>query len=119
MINARRDIAVLARLEEVDLGKFSLTLPQPTGSDQLAEIQFHAFGQVANRDLSKVTETIEELGPEFRHRLLMAIRQFNLSDLEESDLTMLKEKITEVVNEMLPEASLHSVGLYSFAYHNF
>ncbi len=119
MIEARRKIAILARLEEVDLGEFRLTLPQPVQSTDMAEIQFHAFGQVANRDLDKVTEAIESQGPELRHRLLMAARHLRLEDLEEAHFDSLRTQIAEVINGTLPGEPLQSVGISHFSYHNF
>jgi len=119
MVNARRKVAILARLEEVDLGKFRLTLPRPAQSDSMAEIQFHAFGQVANRDLEKVNMALETHGTELRHRLLLAARQLDMKDIEDPRLDLLRTQIATVVNETLPGKPLQSVGFYRFAYHNF
>lgn len=119
MIESRRKVAILARLEEVDLGKFRLTLPRPPQSDEMAEIQFHVFGQVANRDLDAVTESLETYGPELRHRLLLAARELQLEDIEDPQLDLLRTQIATVINETLPGEPLQSVGFYRFAYHNF
>jgi hypothetical protein len=119
MIDARRKIAILARLEEVDLGEFRLTLPRPVQSADMAEIQFHAFGQVANRDLVKVTEALETHGTELRHRLLLAARQLELENIEDPQLDLLRSQIAAVINETLPGKPLQSVGFYRFAYHNY
>lgn len=119
MIASRREVAILARLEEVDLGKFRLTLPRPVQESDMAEIQFHAFGQVANRDLKQVTKALETHGPELRHRLLLAARQLDLHDIENARLDMLRNEIAEVINETLPGEPLQSVGFYKFAYHDF
>ena len=119
MIDARRKVAILARLEEVDLGKFRLTLSRPVQSDDMAEIQFHAFGQVANRDLKQVNEALETYGPELRHRLLLATRKLKLKDIEDAELDLLRTQIADVVNETLPGEPLQSVGFYQFSYYNF
>ena len=119
MIDARRQVAVLARLEEVDLGKFRLTLSQPVQTTEMAEIEFHAFGQVANRDYDKVIEALEIHGPELRHRLLLAARQLNLQDIEDPEIDLLREKIAVVVNETIPGEPLQNVGFYRFGYYNF
>jgi len=119
MIDARRKVAILARLEEVDLGKFRLTLSHPPQSVEMAEIQFHAFGQVANRDLDQVTDALETYGPELRHRLLLAARQLQLKDLEDAQLKLLRTQIATVFNETLPGEPLQSVGFYQFRYYNF
>jgi len=119
MIDARRKVAILARLEEVDLGKYRLTLPRPAQSTEMAEIQFHAFGQVANRDLDEVTEALETYGPELRHRLLLAARQLEIKDIEDPALGLLGSQIAAVINEVLPGKPLQSVGFYRFGYYNF
>jgi len=75
MIKSRRAGALGALTVEVDLGKFRISLPQPAETTAVAEIQFHAFGQVAHRNLNLVEESLEKNGPEIRHRLLLATRQ--------------------------------------------
>ena len=119
MIDARRQVAILARLEEVDLGKYRLTLSQPVQTTEMAEVEFHAFGQVANRDHDKVIDALETHGPELRHRLLLAARQLNLQDIEDPSLELLREKIAVVVNETIPGEPVQNVGFYRFGYYNF
>ena len=119
MIEARRKVAILARLEEVDLGKFRLTLSRPIQSDEMAEIHFHAFGQVANRDVDEVTEALENYGPELRHRLLLAVRKLKLKELEDANLELLRQEIATIINETLPGEPLQSVGINQFSYYNF
>ncbi len=119
LVDARRAIAIQTRLEEVDLGKFRLTLPQPVESSEMAEIEFHAFGQVANRDLDRVTEALEAHGPELRHRLLLAARELRLHDIEDPQLDLLRSQIVSVINETLAGDPLQSVGFYQFGYYNF
>ncbi|NOY30271.1 MAG: flagellar basal body-associated FliL family protein [Planctomycetes bacterium] len=118
LIEERRAIAMRDRLEEVDLGEFQVSLPQPSGTVEAAEIFFHVFGQVANRDMETVQESLENLGPEFRHRLLLAVRQLALEDIQDPPLTTLRKKITDMVNETLPGEPLQSVGFYRFGYSN-
>jgi hypothetical protein len=58
LVDARRAVAVRARLVEVDLGEFRITLPGPYTERKRAEIHFRAFGQVANRDLKLIKQTL-------------------------------------------------------------
>lgn len=118
MIEAKRAIAIRARLEEIDLGEYRISLPQPTETTEAAEIFFHAFGQVANRDLDKVEELLETLGPELRHRMLLATRQLTVEDIQDPPLTALKTQIAKVVNETLPGEPMQSVGFYRFGFSN-
>jgi hypothetical protein len=119
MIEARHKVAILARLEEVDLGNYRLTLSRPLDTTEMAEIEFHAFGQVANRDLQQVTEALATHGPELRHRLLLASRELKLKDLEEAHLDLLRKKITTIINQTVPGEPIQSVGFYKFGYYNF
>jgi len=118
LIKERRAIAMRDRLEEVDLGKFRVTLPQPSDTVETAEIFFHVFGQVANRDMDEVQESLEKLGPEFRHRLLLAVRQLNIKDIQDPPLTALRNQIADMVNETMPDEPMQSVGFYQFGYSN-
>jgi len=118
LIEERRAIAMRDRLEEVDLGEFQVSLPQPSETVEAAEIFFHVFGQVANRDMETVQESLENLGPEFRHRLLLAVRQLALEDIQDPPLTTLRKQITDMVNETLPGEPFQSVGFYRFGYSN-
>ena len=116
MIEDRRKIAMLARLEEIDLGQFRVALPHASEVAQTAELNFHVFGQVANRDLDKVKESLENNGPEIRDRLLIAARLLTTEQLEDPQLTALRERIAKVVNDSLEGDPVQSVGFYRFGY---
>ena len=116
MIEDRRRIAKLARLEEIDLGKFRVALPHAHEFSQTAELHFHVFGQVANRDLNSVEEVLKNKGPEIRDRLLIAARLQTQEQLEDPQLTALRESITQVVNEYAEGDPVQSVGFYRFGY---
>jgi len=119
LIQSRQKMAILARLEEIDLGEFRVTLPKPAKGAKVAELRFHVFGRVANSDLEQVEEVLENQGPEFRHELLMAVRHLNVSDLEDPQLQALRSHIENVMNDVLPGEPLQSVGFYRFSYANF
>ncbi len=119
LIQSRQKMAILARLEEIDLGEFRVTLPKPAEGADIAELCFHAFGLVANSDLEQVQEALDNQGVQFRHELLLAVRQLDVSDLEDPQLEALRSHIEDVMNAALPGEPLQSVGFYSFAYANF
>ena len=116
MIESRRAGALSV---EVDLGKFRISLPQPAETTAVAEIQFHAFGQVAHRNLNFVEESLEKNGPEIRHRLLLATRQLKPHEIEDPGLVSLRLHIASVLNELLPDEPLQTVGFYHFRFSNF
>jgi len=119
LVHSRQKMAVLARLEEIDLGEFRVTLPKPAAGASIAELRFHVFGRVANSDLDRVQKALENQGPQFRHELLLAVRQLQVSDLEDPQLQTLRSHIENVMNDALSGEPLQSVGFYSFAYANF
>ena len=119
MIESRRDVAIRTQLKEVDLGKFRVTLPQAVERTDSAELHFHVFGQVTNRDLENVEEALKKKGPEIRHRMLIVARLMTIEDLEDPKLTALRGSIAKVVNESLEGEPVQSVGFYRFGYMNF
>ncbi len=119
MIESHRAIAIQARLEQVDLGTYQLTLPQPPQTTAVAKIHFHIFGRVANRHLKKVNDALEENGPQLRHELILSARQLQLHEIQDPELTALRTRILDVFNATLPNAPLQSVGFFSFRYLDF
>ncbi|MCG8450938.1 MAG: hypothetical protein MI725_15330 [Pirellulales bacterium] len=119
VIEAHRENASGACLDEVDLGEFHVTLPQPAETTAVAEIQFHAFGQVANHALEDVKESLEKNGIELQHRLLIATRQLKPEEINDPKLTSLRTHLVSVFNETLPGEPLKSVGFYHFRYTDF
>lgn len=119
MLESRRAIVVRTQLEEVDLGKFRVTLPHAVERTDSAELHFHVFGQVTNRDLDNVEKALKKKGPEIRHRMLIAARLMTIEDLEDPKLTALRGSIAKVVNESLKGEPIQSVGFYRFGYMQF
>ncbi len=118
LVEARQAVAVRARLEEVDLGEFRITLPGPYAERKRAEIHFRAFGQVANRDLKLVQESLKKNGPDLQNRLLLVVRQMKMREIQEPSLNTLRGSIASAINDTLPGDPLQSVGFYSFGFVN-
>jgi hypothetical protein len=116
LIAARRDAANGYKLAEVDLGEFHVTLPKLPGAEGGGVVEFHLFGQVANRDKSTVIEQIELRQPELRYRVLLSVRNLDQQRIDEPRLSKLRESMAKVVNEMLGEELIQSVGFFRFAY---
>lgn len=118
LIEARRAVAVRARLVEVDLGEFRITLPGPYTERKRAEIHFKAFGQVANRDVKLVRATLEKNGPDLQNRMLLVVRKMKMREIQEPRLTTLRNNLASAVNDTLPGDPLQSVGFYCFGFVN-
>lgn len=116
LIKARREVAIRARLVEVDLGDFRITLPGPYTERKRAEIHFRAFGQVANRDVRLVRATLKKNGPDLQNRMLMVVRKMTLKEIQEPSLNTLRNTLASAINDTLPGDPLRSVGFYSFGF---
>ena len=116
LIESRRLVAIKARLEEIDLGKYRISLPHAEAVNQSIEVNFHVFGQVANRDFETVTELLESRRPEIRDQLLVVTRNLSEEELEDPGLTFLRQQIAKVVNDTLEGEPVQSVGFYKFRY---
>ena len=116
LIQQRREVVKLMRLEEVNLGTFRITLPPAAGASTHGVVEFEAFGQVANQHREDVEISLEQRGPELRHEMLMAIRQMSLEQLEEPSLQSLRQEVGKVVNEPLEGELVQRVGFYHFSF---
>ena len=116
MIESRRLTAIRARLQEVDLGQYQVTMPVGTWHDATTELDFHIFGKVATRETNTVQEVLETVRPEIRDQLLKVTRELSAEELEDPKLTSLRERIAAVINGFLEEELVQSVGFYHFRY---
>lgn len=119
LIDARQATATKARLEEVDLGRFRVTMPRPSSELERDEVIFHVFGRVANRDLPIVQQLLAKNRPELNHGLLLSIRQMGMDEIADPALEELRETIKKSFNEMVEGDPIQSVGFYEFGYSNY
>jgi hypothetical protein len=114
--HARHEETTLAKLAEVDLGAFHVTLPQATSEAGGCVVDFHAFGRVAHRDHAKVAQELAARRPELRSRMLLAMRGLTAQELEEPTLASLRDAIAGAINGALDKETVKNVGFYSFSY---
>jgi hypothetical protein len=115
MIASRQNLVQLSRLEEVDLGAFLVTLPYRPSSTSSIVVDFHAFGRVTHSNYKKVSKVIQQRGPELRHRMLIAVRELELQELQEPALDTLRTNLELVVNETLADHPMQAIGFYRFS----
>lgn len=116
LIESRRLTAIRAKLQEVELGDFRITLPQGDTFDETTELHFRVFGRVATRDAKTVGELLENYEPQIRDQMLVATRGLSREDIEEPKLSALRKTIAEVINGYLEDEPVQSVGFYTFRY---
>lgn len=121
LLETQRSAARLDELQEVDLGKYRISLAQDAENPQIkiAEVFFHAFGRIPYRDLQPARRSLEEHRADFEHQILLAIRELQVEQLEDPELSELRQTILNAVNHTIPGAPIESIGFYSFGFSNF
>jgi hypothetical protein len=114
LMEMRRDERDAVALEEIDLGAFSVTLPNVIDEPAGLAVEFHPFGYVPHNVRAAVAAALVEHGPELRSRMLISVRSLSHRDFEEPRLTALRQRIAEVVNSVLKEHRVENVGFYEF-----
>lgn len=116
LLEAKQQETNLVQLDEIDLGKFRITLPGALPATNGGIVEFHAFGQVAKRDRKKVAATLQLNEPEFRYRLIVAVRSMTEKELSQPALKRLRSELTALANAPLEHGEIKSVGFYQFAF---
>lgn len=116
LTQAKREQAERMRLEDVDLGKYRITLPKLPHAPVGGVVDFHAFGQVPNRNRKAVEKEIKQGDAVLRNRMLIAVRTLTHADVEDPELTNLREKIAKVVNSSLNTDAVKGVGFYDLRF---
>jgi hypothetical protein len=103
-------------MDEIDIGKFRITLPREPGAPGGGVVEFHAFGQVARRDYDEVAAALKLNEPELRYKVLLLVRDITRKDLDEPKLQNLRDNIAKIANSGLEERLVKNVGFYSFTF---
>jgi hypothetical protein len=112
LVHAARTHAVQTRLAEVDLGSFHTTLPRDAETGALTDLKLHIFGNVARYRVPEVKNQLRAEEYRLRAETLSALRSSTRDELAEPNFAELRERIERVVNEILKEAPIKSVGFY-------
>ncbi|MEM6331148.1 MAG: flagellar basal body-associated FliL family protein [Planctomycetota bacterium] len=110
LVDRVRNDALRHRLEEIDLGRYSITMPQDMETSETVEVEMHLFGSIARYKQKAVDELLDADQPMLRHRAVMAVRTSGPEDFTDPDLTDLRGRLLEAVNGMLEEPAVQSVG---------
>ncbi|PQO32327.1 hypothetical protein DTL21_19075 [Bremerella cremea] len=100
---------------EVDLGKFDCTIPNPKTNSTIL-VDFHAFIKLPRYKSYELEPILKSHENRFRHDIVMRIRKFNRTALNEPDLTQLREALKASIDELLPENKIEMIGFYSFQF---
>ena len=114
LVDRIRSKAIRTRLEEVDLGTFRITLPQHEKTAELTEINVHMFAHTARYKTKALKRELEEKSHLVHDKAITTLRSLSHADLADPDLTKVRTKMLDGVNEILEEPVLSDVGLYDF-----
>jgi hypothetical protein len=115
LITRARSTALTTRLAEVDLGSFHTTLPRDPSSVSLTELKLHIFGTVPRYRVPEVQQQLKSESYRLRHETLAAVRTATPEELAEPSLATLRKRIEAVVNGIIAESPVKSIGFYEFA----
>jgi hypothetical protein len=112
LIDEVRSAALRTRLVEVDLGSYKTTMPRKRSENEATAIELHIFGTVARYRVPEIESHLASDGFRLRHETLAAVRQTTAAELAEPNLTALRTRLENVINEQLGEAPVKSIGFY-------
>lgn len=100
---------------EVELGRFNITLHQPTANTTF-RINFLLVGTVKSKDRSEFDTLYSNNRHRLRDRVLFEIRNSEVPDLTEPGLGLIKRRILEKSNALLGKPLLTSVLFSEFTF---
>ena len=101
---------------EVELGRFNITLHQHTASTTM-HISFVLVGTVKEEEREEFDRLLANNQHRFRDKILLEIRNSELSDLTEPGLGLIKRRILEKSNVLFGKPLLISVLFSEFSFH--
>lgn len=112
LVERARSSALKTRLAEVDFGMYRTSLPRDQKTQTITELKLHIFGTVPRYRVPEIEKRIKADEYRLRHNTLGAVRTTTRDELAEPSLTQLRERIEVVVNEILEDAPVKSIGFY-------
>jgi hypothetical protein len=111
LVEQVRTDALRNRLHEVDLGTYRTTMPRDPKTNLLMQMELHLFGTVPQYRIRSIEERLDADGYRLRYETLAAIRETSGDELAEPDLTHLRSRLTQVVNNVLTDAPVKTIGI--------
>jgi hypothetical protein len=113
LVQHARSVALNTRLAEVDLGTYHTTLPRDAQTGLFTELAIHIFGTVPRYRVPDIEKQLKTEEYRLRHETLATLRRTTSEDLAEPNLSQLRVRLEKVVNNLLDEKPVQSIGFYS------
>jgi hypothetical protein len=107
-----RSAAHNTRLAEVDLGHFLTTLPRDRKNNSFTDLEVHLFATVPHSRVSSVKRQLAMEEYRLRHDLLAAVRGATSEELTEPSLAQLRQRVEKVIDAILADQPVKSIGFY-------
>ncbi len=101
---------------EVELGAYNVTIHQPTANSTV-RVNFKLAGTVRPKDRSELEGLLANNEFRLREKVLIQIRDSNISELNEPGLGLIKRRILETSNNVLGKPLLTSIVFGDFVFH--
>jgi hypothetical protein len=111
LVDQVRTDALRNSFHEVDLGTYRTTMPRDPKTTLLMDMELHLFATVPQYKIRAIEERLETGSYQLRSETLSAIRETSGDELAEPDLTHLRGRLTQVVNKILVDAPLKTIGI--------
>jgi hypothetical protein len=115
LINKARSASQRTRLAEVDLGTYHTTMPTDPETNSLTELTLHLFGTVPRYRVPMIERQLQSDEYRIRHEMIAAVREATVDELAEPNLAQLRTRLEKVINKILTESPVDSIGFYSMA----
>jgi hypothetical protein len=112
LVEAARSTAFKTRLAEVDFGTFQTTLPRDRETNTLTELKLHVYGTVPRYRVPEIKKQLKVKEYRLQAETLEAVRNANRDELSEPSLTQLRKRIERILNEILTDAPVKTIGFY-------
>lgn len=115
LVTQAHSAALSTRLAEVDLGSFHTSLPRDPKSGSVTELSLHIFGNVPHYRVAAIERQLRIDEYRLRHETIAAVRATSSDELADPSLKSLRERIERIVNGILEEAPVETIGFYEVA----
>ncbi len=111
LVKQVRNDSLRNQSHEIDLGQFRTTIPRDSATNTIIEIELQLFGTVPQYRIPAIEKQLKADGYHLRAETLVAIRQTTDEELAEANLGTLRARLKQVVNSVLKNAPIKSIGI--------